>query len=156
MLLTKYIFLNYLLGYGLIIEKLKFLQLKLENNEIYWGVQISSDNQLLAKISAILDDAKTKSISIINLKNKTSITDFFVIATCRSSRHADATADEIIRILKKIGIKCPNPSGRPQCDWVIVDAGEVIIHLFRPEIRKLYNLENLWGMNFETVENKTA
>ena len=155
-LLIKYIFLNYLLGHGLIIEKLKFLQVKLENKEIYWGVQISSENKLLAKISAILDDAKTESISIINLKNKTSIADFFVIATCRSSRHTDATANEIIRILKKIGIKCPNPSGRPQCDWVIVDAGEVIIHLFRQEIRELYNLENLWGMNFESVENKTA
>ena len=55
-----------------------------------------------------------------------------------------------------MGIKCPSPAGRPQCDWVIVDAGTVIIHLFRPEIRELYNLEKLWGMNFDLVENKTA
>jgi ribosomal silencing factor RsfS len=73
-----------------------------------------------------------------------------------SEYEKNLTQSEIIRILKKIGIKCPNPSGRPQCDWVIVDAGEVIIHLFRPEIRELYNLENLWGMNFESIENKTA
>ena len=55
-----------------------------------------------------------------------------------------------------MGIKCPNPEGRPQCDWVIVDAGSVIIHLFKSEIRKLYNLENLWEMSFEKTENKLA
>ena len=53
-------------------------------------------------------------------------------------------------------MKCPSPSGRPQCDWVIVDAGSVIVHLFRPEIREMYSLEKLWGMSFDSVENKTA
>lgn len=107
-------------------------------------------------INDILDDSKTENISTVDLTNKTSIADYFIIATCRSSRHADSTADEVTRQLKKIGIKCPNPSGRPQCDWVIVDAGSVIIHLFRPEIRELYSLEKLWGMSFETIENKLA
>ena len=107
-------------------------------------------------INDILDDSKTENISTVDLTNKTSIADYFIIATCRSSRHADSTADEVTRQLKKIGIKCPSPSGRPQCDWVIVDAGSVIIHLFRPEIRELYSLEKLWGMNFETIENKSA
>ena len=93
---------------------------------------------------------------MVDLKNKTSIADFFVIATCRSSRHADATADEVTRKLKKVGIKCPNPAGRPQCDWVIVDAGDVIVHLFRSEIRDLYSLEKLWGMSFDSLENKIA
>ena len=77
-----------------------------------------------------------------------------MIATCRSSKHADATADDIISKLKKIGIKCPIPSGRPQCDWVIVDAGDVIVHLFKPDIRELYSLEKLWGMSFDSVESK--
>ncbi len=104
----------------------------------------------------ILDDAKTENISVIDLKNKTSIADFFIIATCRSSRHADATANELTKKLKKDGIICPNPAGRPKCDWVIVDAGSVIIHLFRPEIRDIYSLEKLWEMNFDTIENKTA
>ena len=107
-------------------------------------------------INDILDDSKTENISTVDLTNKTSIADYFIIATCRSSRHADSTADEVTRQLKKIGIKCPNPSGRPQCDWVIVDAGSVIIHLFRPEIRELYSLEKLWGMSFEIIENKLA
>ena len=104
----------------------------------------------------ILDDAKTENISVIDLKNKTSIADFFIIATCRSSRHADATANELTKKLKKDGIICPNPAGRPKCDCVIVDAGSVIIHLFRPEIRDIYSLEKLWEMNFDTMENKTA
>ena len=92
----------------------------------------------------ILDDAKTENISVIDLKNKTSIADFFIIATCRSSRHADATTNELTKKLKKDGIICPNPAGRPKCDWVIVDAGSVITHLFRPEIRDIYSLEKLW------------
>ena len=103
-----------------------------------------------------MDNAKAEEISIIDLKNKSSITDFFIIATCRSSRHADATADEVIYRLKDLGIKCPLPSGRPQCDWVVVDVGNIIIHLFRSEIRELYNLEKLWGMSFDKIENKTA
>ena len=100
-----------------------------------------------------MDDSKAQNIDIINLKNKTSIADYFVIATCRSSRHANAVADEITKKLKKIGIKCPSPEGRPKCDWVIVDAGSVIIHLFRSEIREIYKLEKLWDMSFETIEN---
>ncbi len=104
----------------------------------------------------MLDGAKAEDIKIIDLKNKTSIADFFIIATCRSSRHADATADTITRQLKKLGIPCPHPSGRPKCDWVIVDAGNIIVHLFRQEIRELYSLEKLWGMNFDKIENITA
>jgi len=103
-----------------------------------------------------LDNAKTEDIAVIDLENKSSIADYFVIATCRSSRHADSTADEVSRQLKKIGLKCPNPAGRPQCDWVIVDAGSIIVHLFRKESRELYNLEKLWGMSFDSVENKSA
>ena len=103
-----------------------------------------------------MDDTKAEKINVIDLKNKTSIADYFIIATCRSSRHADAIAEELTRKLKKIGVKCPNPEGRPRCDWIIVDAGTVIVHLFKPEIRKLYNLEKLWNMSFDLVENKLA
>ena len=101
---------------------------------------------LTNQIFNILDDAKTENIKIVDLKNKSSIADSFVIATCRSTRHANATADELTKKLKKIGIKCPSPEGRPKCDWVIVDAGSIIVHLFRQEIRDLYSLEKLWNM----------
>ena len=79
-----------------------------------------------------------------------------IIATCRSSRHANSTADEVVKKLKKKGIKCPNPEGKPLSDWLIVDVGNIIVHLFRPEIRELYTLETLWGINFESVGNISA
>ena len=107
-------------------------------------------------IVSILSDAKAEDIKVIDLSNKSSVADAFVIATCRSTRHSDATADEIVKKLKRAGIKCPNPEGRPQCDWFIVDAGSIIVHLFREEIRTLYSLEKLWGMNFDKVDHKSA
>ena len=101
---------------------------------------------------SILDDAKAEHLKVIDLSSKTSIADSFIIATCRSTRHADATADDLTKKLKKLGIKCPNPEGRPQCDWIIVDAGSIIIHLFRKETRELYNLEKLWEVNFDSSD----
>ena len=103
-----------------------------------------------------MENAKTEQIVAIDISKKSSFADTFVIATCRSKRHADATADEITFKLKKRGIVCPSPEGRPQCDWVIVDVGTVIVHLFRPQIRKYYNLEKLWDMSFDLIENKLA
>ena len=104
----------------------------------------------------MLDDLKAEKINIVDIHNKTSIADYFIIATCRSTRHTNATADELIKKLNQIGIACSNPEGRPKCDWVIVDAGSVVIHLFRSEIRELYNLEKLWNMSFDVVENRLA
>ena len=103
-----------------------------------------------------MENAKTEQITTIDISKKSSFADTFIIATCRSSRHTDATADELIQQLKKRGIVCPSPEGRPQCDWVIVDVGTVIVHLFRPQIREYYNLEKLWNMNFDLIENKLA
>ena len=103
-----------------------------------------------------MDDAKTEDIKIVDLKNKSSIADAFMIATCRSTRHANATADELTKRLKKIGILCPNPEGLPKCDWIIVDVGSIIVHLFRQEIRDLYSLEKLWDINFDNIITKLA
>ena len=107
-------------------------------------------------VNNILDDLKAEKINIVDIQHKTSIADYFIIATCRSTRHTNATAEELIKKLKQIGIACSNPEGRPKCDWVIVDAGSVVIHLFRSEIRELYNLEKLWNMSFDVVENRLA
>ena len=104
----------------------------------------------------MLDDLKAEKINIVDIHNKTSIADYFIIATCRSTRHTNATAAELIKKLKQIGIACSNPEGLTKCDWVIVDAGSVVIHLFRSEIRELYNLEKLWNMSIDLVENKLA
>ena len=127
------------------------LEVKEKNLEVKIN-KIDISNQIIS----ILDDAKAENLKIIDLTNKSSIADSFIIATCRSTRHADATADELIRSLKKVGIKCPNPEGRPKCDWIIVDAGSVLVHLFRQEIRDLYNLEKLWEFNFDSSETKLA
>ena len=107
-------------------------------------------------IVSILNDAKAEDIKVIDLSNKSSVADAFVIATCRSTRHSDATADEMVKKFKRAGIKCPNPEGRPQCDWIIVDAGEIIVHLFRQEIRELYALEKLWEVSFDSSQTKLA
>ena len=90
------------------------------------------------------------------MRSKSSVADYFIISTCRSTRHADATADELLKQLKTLGLKSPSPEGRPKCDWVIVDAGAVIVHLFRKETRDLYNLEQLWEINFESEKSKLA
>ena len=127
------------------------LEIKEKNLEVKIN-NIDISNQIIS----ILDDAKAENLKIIDLTNKSSIADSFIIATCRSNRHADSTADELIRRLKKVGIKCPNPEGRPKCDWIIVDAGSVLVHLFRQEIRDLYNLEKLWEFNFDSSETKLA
>ena len=122
----------------------------------YCEERINTSTSLTEIIFGILDDAKTEDIKIVDLKNKSSIADAFMIATCRSTRHANATADELTKRLKKIGILCPNPEGLPKCDWIIVDAGSIIVHLFRQEIRDLYSLEKLWDINFDNIETKLA
>jgi len=127
------------------------LEVKEKNLEVKIN-KIDISNQIIS----ILDDAKAENLKIIDLTNKSSIADSFIIATCRSTRHVDSTADELIRRLKKVGIKCPNPEGRPKCDWIIVDAGSVLVHLFRQEVRDLYNLEKLWEFNFDSSETKLA
>ena len=122
----------------------------------YCEVIINTFISLADTIFGILDDAKTENIKIVDLKNKSSIADAFIIATCRSTRHANATSDVLTKKLKKIGILCPAPEGLSKCDWVIVDAGSVIIHLFRKEVRELYSLEKLWDISFDSIETKLA
>ena len=102
----------------------------------------------------ILEDAKASKISCLDIKNKSSYADYMIIATCRSARHVNAIADDLIFRLKKKGIFCPYPEGKPKCDWAVIDAGDVIIHLFREEIRLHYNLEKLWDINFDSLESE--
>jgi ribosome-associated protein len=99
----------------------------------------------LKTILAILEDAKAEEISSIDVAKKTTIADHMVIASGRSQRHVSAIADQLSRALKKSGIKKARVEGLPHCDWVLVDTGDVIVHLFRPEVRSFYNLEKLWS-----------
>lgn len=105
-----------------------------------------SSKELLTKILAILDEKKAQQVVSIDLENKSSISDYLVIASGSSSRQVGALAEYIYREMKQLGLK-PTIEGMPQCDWVLVDAGDVIIHMFRPEVRAFYNLEKMWGVD---------
>ncbi len=94
-----------------------------------------------------LDDAKAEHVTVIDLVNRSTIADTMVIASGRSDRHVNAIADQVVTTLEKHGLKNLRVEGKPQCDWVLVDSGDIIIHVFRPEVRSFYNLEKLWSAN---------
>ena len=102
---------------------------------------------LLARIVEMLDDAKAEGIVTIDLAGKSSMSDFMVIATGRTDRHVGAIADQLQKKLKDEGWSRIKVEGQPQCDWVLVDTGDVIVHVFRPEVREFYNLEKMWSQD---------
>ncbi len=95
-----------------------------------------------------LDDDQAVDISTISLAGKTSIADYMVVASGRSQRQVGAMADHLAQRFKAAGYRGVTVEGMPQCDWVLVDAGDVIVHLFRPEVRSFYNLEKMWSADF--------
>ena len=103
-----------------------------------------TSQSLLDQITTWLDEAKAEEIVTIDLKGKSSMGDFMVIASGRTDRHVGAVADQLAQKLKEEGQTRVRVEGQPQCDWVLIDAGEVIVHVFRPEVREFYNLEKLW------------
>lgn len=105
---------------------------------------------LLALVTAALEDLKAEDIVTFDLRGRTSIADSMVIASGRSSRQVGAMADHIGRALKQAGCHVSS-EGEPQCDWVLVDAGDIVVHLFRPEVRAFYNLEKIWARPAETA-----
>ena len=105
---------------------------------------IPNGDQVLKFVEAYLDDDKAENIVVVDLEGKTEIADYLVVATGTSQRHVGAMTDHIQRNLKTEGVKGIAIEGAPQCDWVLIDAGDVIIHLFRPEVRDFYNLEKIW------------
>lgn len=92
-----------------------------------------------------LDDNKAETVVTIDLTGKSDIADYMVIASGRSQRHVGAIADKIIRRLREEGHVRAKAEGMPACDWVLIDAEDVIVHLFRPEVRAFYNLERIWS-----------
>ena len=96
-------------------------------------------------VLAQLDDIKAEDITTIDLTGKTSIADTMVITSGRSNRHVGSIADRVIQGLKHAGVPGVRVEGMPHCDWVLIDAGDVIVHVFRPEVRAFYNLEKMWA-----------
>jgi len=99
-------------------------------------------------IEASLEDDKAQDIVTIDLVGKTSIADRMIVATGGSARLVNAITDHIVQKLKDLGIR-PKTEGQQQCDWVLIDAGDVIIHVFRPEVRAFYNIEKIWALSPE-------
>ncbi len=79
------------------------------------------------------------------MKGKSSVADTVIIASGRSQRHVGALADHLMHALKEAGAQHLRVEGMPHCDWVLVDAGDVVVHLFRPEVRSFYNIEKIWS-----------
>ena len=105
----------------------------------------------LALIISSLDDDKAIDAKVINMAGKSSIADFMVIASGASQRQIKAMADNLIKKLKSAKLSKLSVEGRAQSDWVLIDAGDIIVHLFKPEVRKFYNLEKMW--KFDSREN---
>jgi ribosome-associated protein len=100
--------------------------------------------KLLQEILHWLDEAKAEKLVSIDLKGKSAIGDHMVIATGRTDRHVGAIADQIEQKLKERGVERIRVEGKKTCDWVLIDMGDIIVHVFRPEVRDFYNLEKMW------------
>lgn len=92
-----------------------------------------------------LEDDKAEEIVTIDIRGRSSLADVMIVASGRSQRHVGALADHITRKLKEAGATELRVEGLPNCDWVLVDAGDLIVHLFRPEVRSFYNIEKMWA-----------
>jgi ribosome-associated protein len=101
--------------------------------------------ETLRLVLARLDDMKAEDTTIIDLRGKSAIADVMVVTSGRSNRHVGSVADRVLEGLNKAGLADVRVEGTPLCDWVLIDAGDVIVHVFRPEVRAFYNLEKMWS-----------
>lgn len=110
--------------------------------------KILTTSELQMLIVNSMEDDKAEDIVQIDLKGKTSIADFMIIASGRSTRQVAAIADHLYRKIKHITGDGCKMEGMEKADWVLLDAGNIIIHIFRPEVRSFYNLEKMWAADF--------
>lgn len=103
--------------------------------------------RLLDVVRTSLEDDKAEDIISIDLKGKTTIADYMIVANGRSQRQVSAIAGHLTARVKKAGFSPCQVEGLPRADWVLVDAGDVIVHVFRPEVRAYYNLEKMWAID---------
>jgi len=115
-----------------------------------------SGEGLVGLVKTSLEDDKAEDIVVIDLSGKTSYADYMVIASGRSQRQVGAMAEHLREKLKHAGVRAPSVEGAERCDWVLIDGGDLIVHLFRPEVRAFYNLEKMWGMDLPEPERSSA
>lgn len=107
-----------------------------------------SGPQMIDSVLKSLDDAKAEQIVSIDIRGKSALADHMVVASGRSHRHVGAVADQLLKALKEQGFGTPRVEGLTTADWVLVDAGDVVVHIFRPEVREFYNIEKMWAADF--------
>lgn len=113
-----------------------------------------SDGDHFDVVLASLEDAKAEEIVPIDVRGKSALCDFMVITSGRSQRHVLAVADQVLRALREVGVRNIRIEGAEGGDWILIDTGDVIVHIFRPEVREFYNLEKMW-LQPDQVEKKT-
>jgi ribosome-associated protein len=116
----------------------------------------SPSASLLTLVETLLDDGKAVDVVVIDLAGKSDMADFMVVASGGSGRQINALAERLIRGIKTAKLGTPGVEGLSQGDWVLLDAGDVIVHLFRPEIRAFYNLEKMWAVALPDDGHNTA
>jgi ribosome-associated protein len=112
-----------------------------QTRDALWG-----EMELAKKIQTVLDTNKAEEIATLNLRDKCSFADFMIVASGRAPRHVSALADYVGDMLKKMGIPPLSIEGKESGDWVLIDAGDIIVHIFRPEVRQFYNIEKMWAL----------
>lgn len=118
------------------------------------AARVPGSAQLLAEITHWLDEAKAEDIVTIPLEGKSSLGDYMVIATGRTDRHVGAIADQLHQKIKAAGPSQVRVEGKDACDWVLIDTGDIIVHVFRPEVRDFYNLEKMWKAELPVGESQ--
>ena len=103
-----------------------------------------------------LDDMKAEDTTTIDLRTESSIADYMVVTSGRSNRHVGAVADQVLSDLRSAGVTGLRVEGMPLCDWVLIDAGDVIVHVFRPEVRTFYNIEKMWSRRLAVAAQPQA
>lgn len=98
----------------------------------------------LNTVLASLEDSKAENIVSIDIQGKSTLADYMVVASGRSHRHVSAVADQLLRALKDAGLGSARVEGLSGADWVLIDAGDIIVHIFRPEVREFYSIEKMW------------
>ena len=112
--------------------------------------------ELVGLIEKSLDDDKAEDIVVIDLHGKSSFADFMVVASGRSARQVGAMAEHLEVKLKQQGVGPVGVEGAQAGDWVLIDGGDVVVHLFRPEVRRFYNLEKMWGIAMPEADRAVA
>ena len=108
------------------------------------GMTRQGESQALKIVLESLEDSKAENIVSIDIRGKSSLGDHMVIASGRSNRHVGAVSDHLIKALKEAGLGSARVEGLANSDWVLIDAGDIIVHVFRPEVREFYNIEKMW------------